>query len=111
MSKSQEAPPDSWDMDTNDTSQITQGDTSDLSSVTSALTAVSLNVNAPAFVPNINAPAFVPSMIPSVPPPNEQMSPVSAVPGGYTAPIVSLNAATVQNGNYETSNAISGNFL
>ena len=97
MSKSEEVPPDSWDMDTNDTSQQVQlqGDMSDLSSNLSAL-----NVNAPAFVPNVNAPAFVPSF-PSGPPPSAQALPTaSAVPGGNTAPAVSLNTATsTPNGN------------
>ena len=97
MSKS-EVPPDSWDMDTNDTSQqgTPEGDMSALSSNFTAL-----NVNAPAFVPNVNAAAFVPSNYTSVPPPNEQTLPSAAVPGGNSAPVVSLDTATsIQNGNH-----------
>jgi len=68
MSKSQQAPPDSWDMDPNDNNAPNAAD----SSVTPGLGAMSLNVNAPAFVPNINAPAFVPSSMMSAPPPAAQ---------------------------------------
>ena len=94
MSKTQEAPPDSWDMDTNDNNQTKKGDPAD-GSLASGMSAISLNVNAPAFVPNVNAPAFVPSMV-SVPPPAGQMS---AAPGGFGAPVVSVNTATsIQNG-------------
>ena len=92
MSKTQEAPPDSWDMDSNDTNQAKAGDTPSVSSINVGLNAVSLNINAPAFVPNVNAPAFVPSMN-SAPPPNAQ---TSTVPGGSSA---SVNTATsIQNG-------------
>ena len=74
MSKAQQAPPDSWDMDPSDTTD---------KSVTPGLSAMSLNVNAPAFVPNVNAPAFVPSNQVSAAPPTVQ---TSAAPGSGNAP-------------------------
>ena len=91
MSKTQGAPPDSWDMESNDTNQGKGGDTPSVSSINSAMNAVSLNVNAPAFVPNVNAPAFVPSM--SAPPPNAQ---TSTVPEGLSA--CENTATSIQNG-------------
>ena len=101
MSNSQEVPPDSWDMDSNNRIQNPQGEDPALSSANSGLSSLSLNVNAPAFVPNINAPTFVPNMIP---PTNVQTPSVSSVPG-YTAPVVSLSDTNVlQNGNYKVIN-------
>ena len=90
MSKTHEAPPDSWDMDSNDTNQSKGGDPS-VTSINSGLSAVSLNVNAPAVVPNVNAPAFVPSMV-TAPAHTAQMS---TVPGGSSTPV---NATSIQNG-------------
>ena len=88
MSKTQEAPPDSWDMESNEHSQA--GDPA--MSLSSALGAASLNANAPAFVPNVNAPAFVPSMIPGPPP-------TSSLPVSNETPTISVNtAASAQNG-------------
>ena len=92
MSKTQEAPPDSWDMDSNDTNQSKGGDPS-VTSINSGLSAVSLNVNAPAFVPNVNAPAFVPSNQVSAAPPTVQ---TSAAPGSGNAPTNSTTST--QNG-------------
>ena len=87
MSKSQQAPPDSWDMDPNETPNNAD------SSVTPGLSAMSLNVNAPAFVPNVNAPAFVPSNQVSAAPPTVQ---TSAAPGSGNAPTNSTTST--QNG-------------
>ena len=91
MSKTQEAPPDSWDMDSNDTNQAKAGDTPSVSLINSGLNAVSLNANAPLFVPNVNAPAFFPTF--SAPPPIAQ---TSTVPEGLSA--VVNTATSIQNG-------------
>ena len=85
MSKSQQAPPDSWDMDPNETPNNAD------SSVTPGLSAMSLNINAPAFVPNVNAPAFVPGGVRTVPPVQ-----VSPAPSGVQMPPNS--ATSTQNG-------------
>ena len=86
MSKSQQAPPDSWDMDPNDSNAPNAAD----SSVTPGLGAMSLNVNAPAFVPNINAPAFVPSSMMSAPPPAAQAQAPSSATSTQNGKIVIL---------------------
>ena len=85
MSKSQQAPPDSWDMDPNETPNNAD------SSVTPGLSAMSLNINAPAFVPNVNAPAFVPGGVRTVPP-----AQVTPAPSGVQMPPNS--ATSTQNG-------------
>ena len=88
MSKSQQAPPDSWDMDPNDSNAPNAAD----SSVTPGLGAMSLNVNAPTFVPNINAPAFVPSGLMSAPPSTAQApapSSATSTPNGKIIILVS----------------------
>jgi hypothetical protein len=91
MSKTKEAPPDSWFMDSNDTNQAKAGDTPSVSLINSGLNAVSLNANAPLFVPNVNAPAFFPTF--SAPPPIAQ---TSTVPEGLSA--VVNTATSIQNG-------------
>ena len=85
MSNSQQAPPDSWDMDSNETPNNAD------SSVTPGLSAMSLNINAPAFVPNVNAPAFVPGAVRTVPP-----AQVSPAPSGVQMP--QNSATSTQNG-------------
>ena len=85
MSNSQQAPPDSWDMDPNETPNNAD------SSVTPGLSAMSLNINAPAFVPNVNAPAFVPGAVRTVPP-----AQVSPAPSGVQMP--QNSATSTQNG-------------
>lgn len=94
MSNSQETPPDSWDMEPNDTSQVPPP--GGISAVTNQLSA--LNVNAIEFIPgkNPNATSFVPSspMLP-VPPPNPEMLPTpNAVSGVPSTSVVPLNSAT-----------------
>ena len=92
MSKTQQAPPDTWDMDTSTTNQNSQVGSSSVSSVNSALGGLSLNVNAPMFVPNVNAPSFVPSMAPG-PQPNLQTHVASGAPG-----VSATTATSIQNG-------------
>lgn len=98
MSKTQQAPPDTWDMDTSTTNQNSQVGSASVSSASSALGGLSLNVNAPMFVPNVNAPSFVPSMAPG-PQPNLQTHVASGAPG-----VSATTATSIQNDISQTNN-------